>query len=358
MEISGSKQNCLDAKRYIEMQALLSPDHAKVEELGRGTSSTSGSTTKTTATSPPEEAEALAEASGDRLRLIMRRMPHSVVVITSIATYDPATDPVPEQSKISGLGHISSDFRAMTVSSLTTITLSPVAVISFNIRKPSRTLSAIEGSGDFYAHILSASPQGAAIADAFTKGGEPLSAFERLCVNHGITVDLGIPMFKAPTLESDAVLARFRCKLMMEKTVHVGDHVIVVAEVLDIVVPKSPKSLKENGLMYVDGAYKHVGAPIALTAETSDDGRLEDQDETTPSRGLREALIGNPRRGDFTGNVRWPQRNEQDVRVVRPRPSIDDKPGGEVSEKQEIPSGIESHDFESDLPPESRYGLT
>lgn len=91
----------------------------------------------------------------------MRRVPYPVAIVTS-------TDP-------SGPAGATS-FRGMTVSSFNTVTLTPHPVISFNVRRPSETLTALLASGRFLVHLLSPEPATATLARDFSKGNTTLAA--------------------------------------------------------------------------------------------------------------------------------------------------------------------------------------
>lgn len=97
----------------------------------------------------------------EHVRLLMRRVPYPVAIIT-------ATDP-------SGPADTTS-FRGMTVSSFSTVTLTPDPVISFNVRRPSETLNALLASGRFLVHLLAPGPETATLARDFSKGNTTLSA--------------------------------------------------------------------------------------------------------------------------------------------------------------------------------------
>lgn len=107
--------------------------------------------------SKPPSASSLSE----HVRLLMRRVPYPVAIIT-------ATDP-------SGPADITS-FRGMTVSSFNTVTLTPHPVVSFNVRRPSETLNALLASGRFLIHLLAPGPGPATLARDFSKGNTNLAA--------------------------------------------------------------------------------------------------------------------------------------------------------------------------------------
>lgn len=187
-------------------------------------------------------------ALSSHLRDVMRKMPHSVVVATTSTGGSSST----------------SSFRAMTVSSFTTLTLTPSPIITFNIRKPSRTLDAIRESRQFLIHILSATDSGASVAHNFTKGNsaDVFAGQEFAVWNVGSKCPL-------PLLSAPGVTNVLRCKLRDEGQgaglIEVGDHVLVLADVESIIEPppsKDASSLEDRGLSYLDRAYREVGEII------------------------------------------------------------------------------------------------
>ncbi|OQE43431.1 hypothetical protein PENCOP_c003G01733 [Penicillium coprophilum] len=109
---------------------------------------------------PPTPSTSLS----DQVRLLMRRVPYPVAIIT-------ATDPSGPEDTTS--------FRGMTVSSFSTVTLTPHPVISFNVRRPSETLSALLASRRFLVHLLAPGPATATLARDFSKGNVTLAAMLR-----------------------------------------------------------------------------------------------------------------------------------------------------------------------------------
>ncbi|KAE9379545.1 hypothetical protein N431DRAFT_553724 [Stipitochalara longipes BDJ] len=210
------------------------------------------------------------------LRLLMRTLPHSVVVVTS-SNPPPLKSPSPT---------IPQHYRGMTVSSFTTITLTPTPIISFNVKFPSHTLSAIQKSRQFLVHILEASENGARIADSFTKGSKfverLLEGNEKgvgiLPVVVGITgeeegKEMGI---KLPMLKAEGVSRVLRCKVLSESEgrsglVEVGDHVIVIARVEEIFETEGEgKGEGKGGLCYANGKYRRVGNVIKVVEDVGD----------------------------------------------------------------------------------------
>ena len=193
------------------------------------------------------------------LRELMRKMPHSVVVATT---------------STGGSGN--PQFRGMTVSSFTTLTLTPAPIVTFNIRRPSRTLDAIRESRQFLIHILSATDAGAAVAHNFTQGnsGDVFAGQKFAVWNCGSKCPL-------PLLASPGVMKVLRCKLREgnpeDGLVEVGDHVLVLADVESIIEPPPTKhraALEDRGLSYLDRAYREVGEVIEVV-DPKEDENLE-----------------------------------------------------------------------------------
>jgi flavin reductase (DIM6/NTAB) family NADH-FMN oxidoreductase RutF len=192
----------------------------------------------------------------------MRLLPHSVVVCTSAATTADSTTPVP---------------RGMTMSSFTSLSLRPTPLVTFNIATPSRTLDAMSRSRQFNIHILSGDVAGARVADWFRKGNaDDLGVFEanNLRDECGCEV-VGKEMSSttaAPLLKGPGVLFALRCCLLGDEParglVRVRDHVIVLAEIVDIIEGQGDKSKQDGfGLAYADRLYRQLGSTMALVED-------------------------------------------------------------------------------------------
>ncbi|KAL8282619.1 hypothetical protein RB597_010039 [Gaeumannomyces tritici] len=113
-----------------------------------------------------------APGVADRVRSVLRRMPQSVVVVT-VAAPPSATQQQQRQAAAADQHHRHHHQHAvgMTVSSFASLDLDgDVAAVAFNVRRPSRTLDAIErGAGVFNVHVLAGNDAGARIARHFTQ---------------------------------------------------------------------------------------------------------------------------------------------------------------------------------------------
>ncbi|KAF2084522.1 hypothetical protein K490DRAFT_68641 [Saccharata proteae CBS 121410] len=170
-----------------------------------------------------------------------------------------------------------SQYRGITVSSFNTVTLSPRPTISFNIKRPSRTLDAIHTTGLLRVHILSQAEVSGEMAMIFARNRPQEEAWEEMYnlskkqPRGVVRVQHMFPGEQAPALVGRAVLASLPCRVLREKCVEVGDHVIVVAEpYAEPVMPSlSPtgndrdvESPVKSGLLYLNGHFrKHLQKP-------------------------------------------------------------------------------------------------
>ena len=225
------------------------------------------------------------------MRQLMRLVPHPVAVVT--ASSGSASDPdVPTSSSSP-----ESTFRGMTISSFNTVTLSPTPIVSFNVRVPSATFTAMSANTTFLVHLLYSSPTGARIAEAFTKGNnEQGDGFRALVTASagGVEVFAGSGTQGAPLISSArGVMQALRCRILPEKMIDVSDHTVVVAEVLGIMSApeKRLQSQAETaatgeqrmGLVYGDRRYRGVGPEISVeggSVESGTDGRRIDFQQT------------------------------------------------------------------------------
>lgn len=193
----------------------------------------------------------------------MRLVPAPVAVITTV--FSESGKPR-EKGIRSGDNIIHAGWRGMTVSSFTSISLSPVPVISFNVRKPSRTLDALYRKGKFNLHIPTANGLGKTIANAFTiPRDDPAETFFDMFNTKDLALNSSPPNF-LPAFGGPAVRLRYLCKLLPEKTVNIGDHDVLFAEVQEVrkfdaegkLIKDQPKQSDASiptGLVYANGKY-------------------------------------------------------------------------------------------------------
>lgn len=226
---------------------------------------------------------------GSHLRQIMRRVPHSVVVITSSVS--------PQQPSSSHPAGPEAAFRGMTCSSFNTVSLSP-PLVSFNIRLPSASYLALKSSGTFLVHLLRANEAGARICDTFAKGNDGGNkAFERL-VAHGSVAQVfsGKGSGDAPLLAGNGVMKVLRCKVRDEE-LRIGDHVVVVGEVLSIVgtpVAGTKAAAEDDmGLVYAERDYHALGQrAIRPLSHNNDERPSSEPVQQTTGLGVRRGDEG------------------------------------------------------------------
>lgn len=200
-------------------------------------SSASAESWKVSSPEPPTANPDSENTLPEQLRSVFRLFTNPVVVCTATHNGTP---------------------RAMTMSSFTSLTLSPTPLVSFNIATPSRTLDAIASSQEFNIHVLAGDATGAAIADHFTKGNMD-GVFEDIDgASYSMTTSNSPPL-----LRGEGVLRVVRCRLLHDAPtqglVPVRDHVIVVGEVVEM-IPGNTNN--EFALAYADRKYRQVGGII------------------------------------------------------------------------------------------------
>lgn len=212
---------------------------------------------------------------GEDVRVALRPLSHPVVLVASQAHQNESKDGVtadsPGKAKVSK--HIAV-CRGVTVSSFNTVTLQGDPIVSFNLKIPSRSWDAIAETGSLRIHLLSATPTGAAIADAFTKPWKhPYDGFLEV-KKTGASVIAHHSENPPLIYHKEGVIAQIRAKLMPEKCVEVGDHIIVVARITGCHVvgengakaapSEMDKEFWENieGLAYAKQGYKTLGQEL------------------------------------------------------------------------------------------------
>lgn len=188
--------------------------------------------------------------------------------------------------------------RGVTVSSFCTVTLDPKPIISFNLRVPSRTWNAIYESRRLCVHLLSATSEGATAAHAFTRPYElPHQPFELLEEHGGIVHKETDKSTRTPPTVNwpAAVHISMQARLLVDKCVNVGDHVVVLAEVDGVEniggdVPESGLlAYGRRGYRVFGNELKPLGAPEAAKADSEVsmlEARKKSQDATSKKSGL------------------------------------------------------------------------
>lgn len=127
----------------------------------------------------------------------------------------------------------------MTLASVTSLSLSPKPMVTFNVKIPSRTFAAIRSrqTPRILIHMLADTKAGAALAIAFSQG-QGSKAFEhedlRVCRwGHGLPL---LEWVSKSWSEGGGVRSALDCSVT-DAQLYVQDHVIVVAEIENILVP-------------------------------------------------------------------------------------------------------------------------
>ena len=158
----------------------------------------------------------------------------------------------------------------LLVSSFNTVTITPTPFVSFNIKLPSRTHSAILASGSFTASGINS----AELAQKFLLPSSPQkSDVLKACT---FTSEEEGPWLKS----GQGGVWWMRCNWVREKSVRVGDHAIMVGEVVS--AGKYDKRDERKSLFYLNGAYREC--------VTGDLGRT-DKDPSTDKKET-EAING------------------------------------------------------------------
>ena len=153
--------------------------------------------------------------------------------------------------------------RGLTVSSFTTICLTPSPFICFSTRRTSRAADLVNQRQFFTVQVLPCTPDAAKIAEGFSKSDLAPHAD----VNLQNPFELGRWKSKDtwPLPLLDGVVGALLCK--MNKTVNVGDHKLWIAEVQDVVIDDSDDSM---ALGYCGRKYRKVGVPV-MPHDSSDE---------------------------------------------------------------------------------------
>ena len=163
----------------------------------------------------------------------MRPVPHALTVITS---FQPGKSPEDEPEP-----------RGLLVSSFNTITLSPRPHVSFNIKIPSSTWDAIKASGHFTASGVDNTDTAAAFAKGEADSGD--NATEGGWMRDWITKD-------GTLRDCGTAYWWMRCRCTIEESRPVGDHLIVVGEVLQAGEYEYGRDrMLRYPLLYMNGRY-------------------------------------------------------------------------------------------------------
>lgn len=199
------------------------------------------------------------------IRHLMRSTPNPLTVIIS--------RPPPRQSQDDALSATSEDqqngpirdvkendvdqlprIAGLLVSSFNTVTLDPKPYVFFNVKLPSSTYSAIKASNEFTASGL----KDARIADAFVKRKITPGDF------YGDNVWRDLVDMDGRLKEGKGGTWWMRCRLSKDKSLEVGDHMVVVAKVVESGGYAGGEGI---GLVYAEGGYRKVGEVVDMKEE-------------------------------------------------------------------------------------------
>ena len=190
----------------------------------------------------PKQTKTHSNDLSSRMRRLMRPVPHPLAVITS---FQPGQSPT-DQPQPHGL----------LVSTFNTVTLAHPPRVSFNIRLPSSTWDAIQAS----KHFKACSIDNPHIAKHFTQ-----------------TQSKGPAWWKG-VIGKDGILRDWiagswwmECRLASGPSVEVGDHMIVVGEVLKAgnYGDWENRRVWEEPLLYANGAYCRMKTPTEAGRKNS-----------------------------------------------------------------------------------------
>lgn len=197
----------------------------------------------------------------DKVRLIMRHVPQSIAILTT--SRKPCSQTITTESDPADLKGI-----GMTLSSVNTISLEPQPLISFNIKKPSRTLDALMHHGHFLIHFPSCSKAGAYLSDSFSGGFLQSKNLQSpsFCKSTPIPVlnikgqEISLPALLSPAYPISYIL---KCEVYAKNGfIDVADHVIVVGKVQKTWSHNeaSMQSTPDNTCLgYINGSYCSTG---------------------------------------------------------------------------------------------------
>ena len=129
----------------------------------------------------------------------------------------------------------------MLAASFTPVSLHPDPYVSFNIKLPSRTYEQMARKGKF----MVLAPGDATLCAAFAAPGP----------KHTLIQEILSPKGAAPSRKR--VLWWARCQLLQDKSITVGDHMIVVGKVTQVQKPRFSKKL--NIIVYAEREYHTIG---------------------------------------------------------------------------------------------------
>ncbi|KAL1636344.1 hypothetical protein SLS58_009837 [Diplodia intermedia] len=236
------------------------------------------------------------------VRNMFRCVPQPVAIVTAL---DPSSDSDGGMQTVNEWEEALNSLRAMTISSLNTVSLDPTTVISFNVRLPSSTWDAISKSGRVRVSLMDSTERAEEIATLFAQGNST-AGFSTL-LKQGTPIRLNRPGGQllldshtaewsvdpkmidpnpAPFIKSKALEGCILAEVLPEKCVQVNDHVIVVAEVKQVqavsrMLAQSGDNPRYPVLSYFNHRYVTVGRPVTVDQPDS-------QEVVTAPRNVRK----------------------------------------------------------------------
>ena len=161
----------------------------------------------------------------DQVKHFMRAVPHALTIISSISKEEGAQR------------------KGLLVSSFNSVTVYPIPYVSFNIKVPSSTFDAIKSSKGFTASVID---------DRITAHAFAQSARE----GHAEWEEMLEPDGKLR--EGAGGVIWMMCKWVDRKAIEIGDHAILVAEVLEA-GKYAERNIEEAATVYWQGGYQSIG---------------------------------------------------------------------------------------------------
>jgi flavin reductase (DIM6/NTAB) family NADH-FMN oxidoreductase RutF len=149
--------------------------------------------------------------------------------------------------------------RGITLSSITSLSLSPDILISFNIQVPSRTSEVLHDRGVFAINMLDSSPQSVQLCKVFAgQLGRTVNPFDVeshlfLWNDHGDEDAMDIPTI----IDTMAVLY---CE--KKRVIRVQDHEIWIAKVSDIKMGQNSQLDTKSSLVYYRRGFHIIGSEV------------------------------------------------------------------------------------------------
>lgn len=255
--------NAAGQPRMFRSPTIVEVETCKVDGAQDNESRTATSATKHTKAEesnllntkhPNVKTEGDPELLPDEVRQIMRCVPQSIAILTTNKLLH-RTDFVDPSEVPRSIG--------MTLSSVTTVTMKPNPIVSFNIKKPSQTLDAIRNCRNFVLHFPTCSSAGAHLADSFSKGATQLldNYSQNFLKSMRVPISYQGRTFYLPALlpPTYPISYALMCEVLNNNgLIEVSDHVIVLGKVQktwSINRDKNEDSGKNLSLGYIGGKY-------------------------------------------------------------------------------------------------------